>query len=949
MVSNVSGPGGLRGQTLPGTKIQKVQLIRTNPEAAAAISKAARSALRTSFDISNPKTYQGLRHNQFQAISDVQKDRLSQNQNILDVFPDILLGEQIIVSSILSPKDLISENLIYGHKGELIPPSLQQRIDELIRSHMDEFYNFEKDLSVVLKEALFRTGSYVVATIPEAAVDELINGTAISTESLRDLVDSNNQPVSMGILGSPTTGAVSALESLMSRDASFATTTPVVNLESFKETMFKHEITKDNPGYKKALEGMASIEITDNYQLLKLPAVSNAMAERRVKAALKNPMRGSKRYSLESIDGRIEMKPKKSKTLSAGEFEKLIYKNIDPMSVPFQQIPTRKNLKRRSIGRPLRTRIPSEAVIPVFPPGDPGNHRGYFVLVDGDGNWVTKGITQHGQGGLDSLVRNHQQNNTLEGMLLEKTKRSFSDQTSTVYVDNMLEIYSSIVEKEMVNRLRNGVYGTELQFSKDREWDRVMLARALQGKMTRMVYIPKEIVTYYAFMFHDNGIGMSYLDQIRILSSIRAALLFSKTMGQLKNSINVTKMEIQLDPDDHDPMKTIEVATADAMQLRENYFPLGVNAPVDLMQWIQRAGFMVTYSGHPGLPDTKFDFSNGSMQHQLPDIDLDENLRKYIFMAFGLTPEQVDEGFSANFATTVLHQNALFAKRIKILSDQFSELLSADCQNVVSNDATIREEILDVLKEAGDQILKYADEREKTIYANDREKFLDYMVDSIIANIYVDLPKPDLGSVTDKMEAFNEMDEAYEKALESWISSEVLNADLNGELAQHADDIKKVYKHFLLRGWMSDEGFLPEISELFARDENEKPIHDVLDIIKTHVNDTMLSAMEYIKEVSATRNAADKDLDNLNVEGGGSSYSGDEGSEGGGGDEFGGDFGFGGGGDEFGSEGETSGEEDTGTEGEEGSPEEGEGEGTEGETPEGEESSGTGEEEKTPE
>ena len=846
----------------------KLELIRTNPAAAAAISKAVRSHLQTGFNVNKKETYYGLNQSKFKSISDTQRVRLNENENILDLFPDILLAEQIIVSSILSPKDMFTGNLIYQTKDIIIPSTVQMKINDVIKSHLETYYDIKTELPCILRDALFRTGSYVSAVLPEAAVDEIINGRNYATEShkslINELISSAGHSRSIGILGPPTKQQeISALESFFNSETPRSNHSNFVTLSNgSKEKMFIDGATTEK-----------FLEITDNYQVIKLPRLLKAIANQRIKRAIRNPIytRASGSISTEGYVPNGDNAQKKKLTTS--EFMDLVYKSKPPNNEVFSIFPTKDHQKRHSIGRPLRIRIPSESVIPVYPPGDPSNHRGYFVMVDIDGNWVTRSTVDLSNNGLQSLLANQGISNNLNSLMLQKANKSLSDPQNDTVIDNMLEIYSSIVENDMVNRLRNGVYGTQMEVCKDKEWDRIMLARALSGKMTRMVYFPKELVTYYAFDYHKNGVGKSYLDQVKLLTSLRAVLLFSKVMAQLKNAINVTKVDMTLDAEDQDPIKTIEIATHDIMRLRESYFPLGVNSPVDLVQWIQRAGLMFTFKGHAGLPETSFEFSTSNMQHQLPDQATSDDLRKQTFMTMGLTPEQVDEGFSAQFATTIINQNAMFAKRISMLSDATSLHLTEDVKNIVINDTIILQEIMKILKESGDDVLKYLKEEEKELYEKNPDKFILAFLDKIVDNILVNLPKPNVASNAVQAEDFNNYSDILDKVLNSIVSDEVFAGPFAGEFSSHANEIKAFWKHFLLRKWITDEGFLPDISEIFKKDENGQPTNDILDVMDSYTRDVMSSAVKLIKKLKTSGSATDKDLTNLNVgEGSGSSF-----------------------------------------------------------------------------
>lgn len=876
-----------------GTPVPKLELVSQNPEAAAVLSKAIRSNVTSGFDVGKRETYYSLNQSRIQEVSDIQKQRLNENENILDLFPDILLAKQIMVSSILAPKDMFSENLIYQTVATLLPADIQSKISDVVRENLETYYDYPTELPSILGEALFGAGSYVSAVIPEAAVDEVINGKAYAAESRNELVGDLMGPdgriVPFGILGPAkvASSGTPTLESFFSGEYSRTQVESSVSLES-AETLFRN---KNTTGF---------LEITDNYQILKLPKLTAAIASQRIRRAIKaraprpTVAYESQKHAVPDPQQKAKVEPVKKK-LTSSEFQDLVYKNVRPQQEPFAMFPSKSTQKRQSIGRPLRLKIPSEAVVPVIPPGDPSNHRGYFVLVDADGNWVTRSSLDVSNQGLTSLLNGQNQNNNLTGQLLEKARRNVNGERDAKSIDNMLEVYSSIVEAEMLARLKNGVYGTQFQLAKDKEWDRIMLARALAGKMTRLVYIPAEIITYYAFDYHPNGIGKSYLDNIRILTSLRGILLFSGIMAKLKNSINVTKVDLKIDPEDPDPQKTIEIAAHDVIRLREAYFPLGVNSPADLLQWIQRAGLMFTFSGHPGLPETSFEFSNSNMQHSVPDTEIGEELRKQTFMALGLTPEQVDNGFSPEFATTIIQQNAMFAKRILMLSNQSAVHITRDVRNICSNDSVIKEELFSILMEAADGITKYLDDEEKAEYNKDPAGFTRSFVDRVIENLWVDLPKPEVTTEPSKGEAFNELSEALDKVLTSFISDEVFTQSFGGDISGHANEIKNFWKHHILRKWVAEEGYMPGISEIFKRDEDGNPSNDVLELMDRYSKDVMMSALKFIERSNKIRDAVNKDLQNLQIGEGTAtpSPSPGEGDDAGGdgGDMFGGDLG----------------------------------------------------------
>jgi hypothetical protein len=351
-----------------------------------------------------------------------------------------------------------------------------------------------------------------------------------------------------------------------------------------------------------------------------------------------------------------------------------------------------------------------------------------------------------------------------------------------------------------------------------------------------------------------------------------------------------------LDPNDPDPLKTIEIATHEVTKMRQQYFPLGINSPVDLVNWIQRAGLEFSFEGHPGLPQTKFDFEAKTMQRDVPDNELDEMLRKQTYMAFGLSPETVDNGFNSEFATSVVANNVLLSKRVIQLQNIFTPLLSDYARKLLRHDAYALKELKAVLEDNIGLIEKSLSEGEKAALTSNKDKFLVDTIDRYLDNLYIDLPQPDVTTLTSQSEAFEQYETALDKALDSWISSNFMTTDLAGDASSNIDSIKAVLKAHFLRQWMSSNGYMSELNDIVTATEDGKPTLDVFDMNKNHMAGLLRSCMKFLEAIQPTVLAANKDLETLGVaEGTSTSTDSSSDSGDGGGDDFdiGGDMGMG--------------------------------------------------------
>jgi hypothetical protein len=328
---------------------------------------------------------------------------------------------------------------------------------------------------------------------------------------------------------------------------------------------------------------------------------------------------------------------------------------------------------------------------------------------------------------------------------------------------------------------------------------------------------------------------------------------------------------------------------------------LGINSPVDLADWIQRAGLQFSFEGHPGLPQVKLDFETKNMEHHVPDNAFEEDLRKMTIMAMGLPPETVDNGFNAEFATTIVQNNILLSKQINQLQNKFT-VQNTDCiQKILRNDMTAFQEMLEILKKDFALMDKFLDDEDKELDAKNHDHFLETLVYRFIDNIFVDLPRPDITTVANLKEAYDSYSTALDSALQdAFMNGEIMNEAVNGEAATHLDSLRGVVKAFFLRRWMSTNNFLPELAELISKDEEGKPMLNIYDLSEEHNSSLIRSLIGFIEKSLPMKLAADKDLKKMGTGEGELSSSGsgndDEGGSGGFGNDFGGfETGFGGG------------------------------------------------------
>lgn len=852
LVANIN-----KNQTISASK-----LVKHNPEVAAVVSKLINprnTGDRVLYDAKNLSTT--LNTNKIGAISNSISTRYANNKNILELFPDLELAMQILVSSILSPKDMVKIELIYKTTQTTFPLELNSQLIETVKDYINQTYDLNNDLSKILEDALFMRGAAIKAVLPESLIDGIINNKLnTATEALSEvfITRENSRFVKpLGLLGSYSGKSKASLESFISGNFSQEEVGLYINPEDPK-------LIDDK------------VEISDNFKFLKLPLATKAARSTTIKDRFGKY--NNQTVSTESAD------------MYAGN--NMLFKTVRDNAKIVEIIPNAVNLPRKSIGKPLIMSLPSESVIPVSLPNEPDKHLGYFIVLDETGTPVT--ALDDDLNRMQSIFNNKATQDSLSSYLTQKAHNNIrgTEINDGLKIDNVMQIYTGLIEDNLKRRLMNGLYQDNVSIANNEEIYKIMLARSLSNKYTKIIYIPEEFITYFTFDYFENGVGKSLLDNLRVITSIRAILMFARVMAHLKSSINITTVNLTLDEHDPDPQRTVEMAIHEVLRMRQQYFPLGVNSPTDLVDWIQRAGMQFSFEGHPGIPNTKFDFDVKNMQHTIPESDFEDELRKQTYMALGLSPETVDNGFNPEFATSIVSNNILLSKRVLVYQTKYTAQLLDYIKKILTFDNNIRTIMLDIIKSNMKSMEKFITDEDKAAFANNQDALVEKLLADFISILCVDLPKPDETTLDNQVEAFDKYNEAIDKVLDSWISSELANESLTGEISTYVDTIKPIVKSYFVRKWMSENNFMPELSDLVTADNEGKPNIDLYDISKSHITSLMKSMFKLIQTMQSNKQIMDNNLSAIGAEEPEPSSSEEESSSSGG-DEFGMDEDFG--------------------------------------------------------
>lgn len=869
-----------------GSQTSVMGLVRTNPELVAQIVKLTTPVIPSLHDGKGDRLITPPRQSDFQNISASVSQKDSDAETLMQLFPEIKLSSEIFIASIISPNDMFTQELGFSCDDGLLCQPLAGNLIPLVRAYFHDKHNLLAELPKILKESLFGSGSYAVAVIPESSVDDLINGKAvISKETLSHVMEQNGRFHPVGYLGSGTTPVTGS---------SFSTEAFVAGERFNKTNVTPRSISvKRENGTQLVLE---SLFVTDNPDALKMPGIV-ARQRKEAEMTLRN-----KRFG-------IGLERGGSEKMSDRDLTSLLYRHTRRKDAPLVKIKTGNEISRYTVGMPLIMKLPSESVIPVFPPGNPEKLVGAFIVVDAEGNAISRKSNHDHFEGLRNFGKQNKSNGDMSSFLIEKASQAFNGKTDDVTFFQAAQVYGDIVEADLMAKLRTGIYDSELSISNNQEIYRLMLARTLAKQHTQLLFIPAEMLSYFAYQFNDNGTGKSLLEDTRILSAMRAQMLFARVMAAVKNSIGRTKVRVEMDEDDPDAHGTSELVMAEVLNARQHVSPASSINPADILNQVQTMGIEFEFAGGAGMPNTKIEFSEHNTQYQKPDEELEEDLRKRVISGIGIPPELIDDAARPEFATTAISNNLLLAKRVKQVQEIYVALLSVYARQILLADGRFMIELKKVITANLKSVVEVEKVDPEITELNENPQLLVHMLAmEFLSNFNVTLAQPDIKSLENQKTALELHDSLYDQIIKYFISTDALDASIIGEEASNKlSGLAGAAKAAYMRRFLAANGIMPEIFELTATDDNGKPAFDVKEELTKHTESIALSLLGVLRKTTTVASAADLEISKLGGDeaGGGGLGTTDSSSEttddpltdGGGGDDTGDTSG--GGGDDF--------------------------------------------------
>ncbi len=852
-----TGVSEVIGMANTGKKVPVLALIKDDVSLAAMASKALSAVDKVSYTADGTRKITTPDVGRLNTIANRTARNISEARTTIQMLPDQEHAQKIRIGATLSPKDLMTVELIYSAPAGILPSALVSHATNAIGLHIEKIYKIKKKLPRMLREIMFEKGSHIVTVLAENAIDELINRhNAVSMESIHQVLGEIQYGKSLGFLGKSDTvvngttpqphrvrstplgeyGFISSLESIDELKNAYGTPN-FAGIDSSAADDAKLRLNFAGHGDGPAIDPKTkkpaatntpppidafmidNIVFSDNPNILRAPLIEDKLRRDHVNSKL-----GLNRRELTvSVEGYGTEEGTSVKTINDRKLEQLLQK---PRKNAFRQMEvmkTQSQLTRTTIGSPLIMELPPESVIPVYKPGQEERHVGYFVLLDQTGAPVR--LENYRDVYADMSNRFNFTESSQSSTVIDRLKQLTNgfQCTDQNHLDNTARIYGDMIEQDVAARFRNSIHSNGVKIARNNDYYLLMLHRMLSQQRTTILFLPVETTEYFAMKYDENGVGVSYMDDMKILNNMQAIVIFANTMAALKNSIARTEVNMTIDEDDPDPQKTIDTLMDILMRNNQSAFPLGIDSPADLVNYLSRAQYKFNIDGHPGLPQHKLEFNETVTNYQKVDTELSEDLQKRRMMAMGLSPETASNGWNGESATEIVSNNLMLSKSAmtdqEILNPQITSLV----RKILRVDEPIIEELRDIIDSGYDQLSIDEEEIAKELGIGKKDLVrgivVSHKLNKLLEEIEVTLPRPNTTSERSQLEAMKTHEELVDAAIESYISSAFMTDNVGGEVSRIVDDIQKNIKAMLMRQFMAEHGILPELGQLMSADE----------------------------------------------------------------------------------------------------------------------------------
>jgi hypothetical protein len=701
--------------------------------------------------------------------------------------PEVKTAKEIVIPSIMSPSDMRDGEIGITSTSKLLTDDENKKITELLETHFNGTLKLSTRLPTWIHEGLYGAGAMPVLVLPVTEIDTIINDpTAILSKT--KMYD-GSESLTLPLVNNLTT-AITLIEN--------------TSILGFADKKIPSIGMLETP----SLESLkSSIDLVIEAHVKELPPTKETpRSYDRSKAwssAVKTNMQTFTTGVLEQlniVDNPDLLKTDKARksTKSAEMTSRMV--NIYKVKTLITVNPESK----QSVDDPIVIELPPESVIPIFTPGTPSDHIGYFILLDEYGNPIH--ITDDGpvtdlndsrQTTPGALYKSFgfEDNQTLKG------GKTTSEQTAL-----MANIYQTIVEAHLKVRLKNNGLNN-IYIGANSSIYRCMFARYLSQRKTKMLFVPRDLMSYLCFRYNDDGTGRSKIEDIKFILSLKITIMICRVMAAMNNSIDRKKININFTEQMGDPIQFMQMVEKEVIDKAMTNFTYD---PVEITRTIAQRALTVVPKGIPGLENFEISTEPNPANDIRPDEALMEDLNNMMILGLDVPPSAYNQLNENEFSRSVATNNLFFSRRIAAYQKPVCEHVARHVRIYTQMSKPLKDAIHKILstgteKKKGAPVVEAGTTEHKSTI---EEKFID-----VIKNITAVLPAPNLAPNKTEFEELDAIIASISTAIDALFDND-LGANDDNPIAH----IRSLVKSDIIRDYMAKIGvsrdvLIPNLSD----------------------------------------------------------------------------------------------------------------------------------------
>ena len=688
------------------------------------------------------------------------RGQIKSNTQFKQLTPEIDQARDIRVLSIISPNDMSNDKIQieFTVDKNVLNAECQNTLNEMITTFWNDKLKLNTKLPKWIGEAMFETGATPVLVVPRSSIRTMSELSALEAEAKArgEEFHVSQETLSVGLSDGPT-------------DVS-----PVVDVASLDETIASISTVDLHEDISNILE-LSDMEITNEavkqVTTSTIKHVKGLISANSATILFSSDFRDIATGKKTAVDANKKMLAKLQRSIFGTDSKRIFALDGDG-DVESGDVPT-------------ITKLPTSSVIPIPVPGDASEHVAYLILTD-----------EHGHPLRDDVVPPKDAGELLNFPTGQANKLSSEDRMK------VSESVFGVTMRKILERKLDGEGISGVDISQSQAISNTLFYNLMRQHKVRIVYVPANLISYFAFDYRPDGTGKSLLEGNEFILSMRSTLLIANTLAGIKNASENKRIEFTVDEDSADNIEQL-VDIITNMFVSKRMLKTGVDGHTTTKDLLSRS-IDVVPQGIPGLGDFSISTDTSGGNSTQPDTDLIELLTSYIVNILGVPHAALNALGEDEYSRSVATTNLFFSNTIRADQRTVAEPASKLVQQYTMMSGPLMAKIYEIIK-------ANSSDAAKSIGDDD--------IARIIRSIRVTFPTPNIAMNRAQFEEIGDAVDALGSVMDVLYNDDMLAVEYEG--ASEAFSAARASIHAKLLGDLIDKigaSGMPKLDTLYDVD-----------------------------------------------------------------------------------------------------------------------------------